>query len=97
MVILTSDHSSALAPSAKFSSRVFAPNSGIPEDAVTGSAHCLLAPYWSSVLGIEAGQLISARQASPRGGDIDLIWNEASSTVKMRADAVVIAKGELYI
>ena len=32
-----------------FVSRMFAPAIGIPEDPVTGSAHCVLAPYWSSV------------------------------------------------
>ncbi|MFC7592318.1 PhzF family phenazine biosynthesis protein [Nonomuraea antimicrobica] len=34
-----------------FVSRFFAPNVGVPEDPVTGSAHCALAPYWSARLG----------------------------------------------
>ena len=51
-----------------FVSRYFAPNSGIDEDPVTGSAHCLLAPYWASELGKE--QLI-AKQISSRGGVLE--------------------------
>ena len=48
-------------------SRYFAPKKGVAEDAVTGSAHCTLAPYWSAKL----GQLeIRAWQASPRGGEL---------------------------
>jgi PhzF family phenazine biosynthesis protein len=48
-----------------FVSRFFAPRDGIPEDPVTGSAHCKLAPYWSSRL--ERNDFI-AYQASKRGG-----------------------------
>jgi predicted PhzF superfamily epimerase YddE/YHI9 len=46
-------------------SRYFAPQKGANEDAVTGSAHCTLAPFWSDQLG---KPLILARQASSRGG-----------------------------
>ncbi len=51
--------------SCDFVSRYFAPAAGIPEDPVTGSAHCLLTPYWSKRLG--RGKL-EARQISARGG-----------------------------
>ena len=44
---------------------------GIPEDPVTGSAHCLLAPYWSSKLGI-IGSVLNGYQASKRGGVVDV-------------------------
>jgi predicted PhzF superfamily epimerase YddE/YHI9 len=50
-----------------FVSRFFAPKAGIPEDPVTGSAHCTLIPYWSARLG---KQRLHARQLSPRGGDL---------------------------
>lgn len=50
-----------------FVSRFFAPRLGIPEDPVTGSAHCTLAPYWAGRLGTH---LLSARQVSKRGGSI---------------------------
>lgn len=57
----------APAQSSDFVSRFFAPRAGIPEDPVTGSAHCTLVPYWSKKLGKK--ELI-AHQASRRGGDI---------------------------
>lgn len=50
-----------------FVSRFFAPRLGIPEDPVTGSAHCTLAPYWAGRLG---KRVLSARQVSKRGGSI---------------------------
>ena len=50
-----------------FVSRFFAPKLGIPEDPVTGSAHCALAPYWAKRLG---KNVLSARQVSRRGGNI---------------------------
>lgn len=52
-----------------FVSRYFAPHAGIDEDPVTGSAHCVLAPYWAGRLGRTA---LSARQVSARGGDLRL-------------------------
>jgi predicted PhzF superfamily epimerase YddE/YHI9 len=48
-----------------FVSRFFAPSHGIDEDAVTGSAHCTLAPYWSNRLGKTS---LTAWQISKRGG-----------------------------
>jgi len=48
-------------------SRVFAPGAGIDEDPVTGSAHCLLTPYWTARLGRDR---FTAYQASARGGHI---------------------------
>ena len=50
-----------------FVSRYFAPAKGIPEDPVTGGAHCMLAPYWANRLGKSA---LHAFQASKRGGEI---------------------------
>lgn len=50
-----------------FVSRFFAPRVGIPEDPVTGSAHCVLIPYWAAVL--EKTRL-RARQLSERGGEL---------------------------
>lgn len=48
-------------------SRVFAPGAGIDEDPVTGSAHCLLTPYWADRLGVDS---FTAYQASARGGHV---------------------------
>lgn len=50
-----------------FVSRVFGPNVGIPEDPVTGSAHCTLAVHWSERL--DRTELVG-HQASPRGGTV---------------------------
>jgi PhzF family phenazine biosynthesis protein len=50
-----------------FVSRYFAPAKGIPEDPVTGAAHCALAPYWATRLGKHT---MRAFQASRRGGEI---------------------------
>jgi PhzF family phenazine biosynthesis protein len=61
-----------------FVSRFFAPRAGIPEDPVTGSAHCTLIPYWAERLG---KSVLSARQLSPRRGEL---------TCEMHGDRVVI-------
>jgi predicted PhzF superfamily epimerase YddE/YHI9 len=50
-----------------FVSRFFAPGVGIPEDPVTGSAHCTLVPYWSERLGLKK---LTARQLSKRRGEL---------------------------
>lgn len=75
-----------------FVSRYFAPSYGIPEDPVTGSAHCALAPYWSSHLG--KGNL-HARQLSERGGEL---WCQvAEDRVLLKGKAVVTLEGSLTI
>ncbi len=52
-----------------FVSRFFAPRAGIPEDPVTGSAHCILTPYWATRRGKTR---LSARQISARGGELEV-------------------------
>lgn len=64
---------------ADFVSRFFAPQAGIDEDPVTGSAHCTLVPFWSARLGIRR---LRALQVSPRGGELFL---------EQRGDRVTIA------
>lgn len=54
-------------PGCDFVSRFFAPKAGIPEDPVTGSAHCSLIPYWAEKLNKHE---LFARQVSRRGGDL---------------------------
>jgi PhzF family phenazine biosynthesis protein len=73
-----------------FVSRFFAPQSGVPEDPVTGSAHCALMPYWSAKLGKK--ELI-AYQASPRGGVLRLRLD--GDRVKLGGQAVTVLRGEL--
>ena len=76
-----------------FVSRFFAPWIGINEDPVTGAAHTVLAPYWSSILGkVE----MSAYQASSRGGELS-VRITPNGRVNMIGKAVVVSKGELYV
>lgn len=57
----------AIGTEADFVSRFFAPKLGVPEDPVTGSAHCKLAPYWAKKLGKNP---LLAKQVSKRGGTL---------------------------
>ncbi|MGD0278278.1 MAG: PhzF family phenazine biosynthesis protein [Smithella sp.] len=75
-----------------FVSRFFAPNAGIPEDPVTGSAHCTLIPYWADRL--KKNQL-HAFQLSKRGGE--LFCENAGDRVRISGHAVLYASGELYL
>ncbi len=75
-----------------FVSRFFGPQVGINEDPVTGSAHCLLTPYWSAQLGRDR---LQARQISPRGGEL---WCELhGDRVFMSGQAVTVMKGVVYL
>ena len=73
-----------------FVSRFFAPAVGIDEDPVTGSAHCMLAPYWAERLGRSE---MTAYQASPRGGVVRL--RLAGDRVGISGQAVTVLRGEL--
>ncbi|MET0009092.1 MAG: PhzF family phenazine biosynthesis isomerase [Candidatus Thiodiazotropha sp. 6PLUC9] len=75
-----------------FISRFFAPALGIPEDPVTGSAHCTLAPYWGERL--DKSEL-QAYQASARGGDIGIRLN--GNRVTILGQAVTTMAGALYV
>ncbi len=75
-----------------FVSRFFAPQSGIDEDPVTGSAHTLLTPFWSKRLG---KQELKARQLSKRGGE--LFCRMDGSNVRIAGKARLYMKGEIYI
>jgi predicted PhzF superfamily epimerase YddE/YHI9 len=79
-------------PDYDFISRFFAPQLGIPEDPVTGSAHCLLAPYWAEKLGKSE---LTAYQASSRGGTLHLRLD--GQRVLIRGAAVIIFEGQLQI
>ena len=73
-----------------FVSRFFAPQSGISEDPVTGSAHTSLTPYWSNKLGKTK---LSARQISSRGGN--LLCEHKGDRVKIGGKAVLYLIGEI--
>jgi PhzF family phenazine biosynthesis protein len=83
---------SAPGESSDIVSRYFAPGYGIPEDPVTGSAHCALTPYWTKRLGKSQ---LHARQLSKRGGEL---WCEtASERVILRGKAVLTMQGTLEV
>ena len=75
-----------------FVSRFFAPRYGIPEDPVTGSAHCALAPYWCRRLGKAE---VEARQLSARGGELRCRWE--GERVKISGNAVLYLTGKIQI
>jgi PhzF family phenazine biosynthesis protein len=89
-VILTAAASSPAAHPYDFVSRFFAPGVGIDEDAVTGSAHCTLGPYWAARLGRTS---FLAWQASPRGGAVRVRVD--GERVKLGGQAVTVLRGEL--
>ncbi|MGB4131395.1 MAG: PhzF family phenazine biosynthesis protein, partial [Tepidanaerobacteraceae bacterium] len=73
-----------------FVSRFFAPGVGIPEDPVTGSAHCCLGPYWMKKL---KKQSFTAYQASERGGILKV--DVAGERVLISGKAVTVMEGKL--
>lgn len=75
-----------------FVSRFFAPEVGVFEDPVTGSAHCNLIPFWAERLGKDE---LFAKQISARGGE--LFCKLEGDRVKIGGNAVLYLKGEIYI
>lgn len=75
-----------------FVSRFFAPRAGVPEDPVTGSAHCTLIPYWAARLG---RNVLRARQVSARGGEL---WCELrGSRVRIAGQAALYLTGTIEV
>jgi PhzF family phenazine biosynthesis protein len=70
-------------------SRYFAPAKGIPEDPVTGGAHCMLAPYWADRLGTPE---LFAYQASARGGELRCVVR--GDRVELAGECVFYFEGE---
>ena len=75
-----------------FVSRFFAPQKGVDEDPVTGSAHCVLAPYWAKILGKSR---LEARQLSQRGGELTCVVDD--NRVTLLGDAVPYLRGSLWV
>ncbi len=75
-----------------FVSRFFAPGVGIPEDPVTGSAHCTLTPFWARRLGRNR---LRARQLSARGGELECELR--GNRVLIRGRAVLYMAGTIRI
>jgi PhzF family phenazine biosynthesis protein len=75
-----------------FVSRFFAPQVGVPEDPVTGSAHCTLVPFWAARLGKAR---LFARQVSKRGGEL---WcEERGERVAIAGHAVPYLEGVIDV
>lgn len=75
-----------------FISRFFAPGRGVPEDPVTGSAHCTLVPYWASRLSKSS---LTAYQASKRGGE--LFCEDRGDRVRIAGRAALFCTGTIYL
>lgn len=75
-----------------FVSRFFGPRVGIPEDPVTGSAHCILAPIWAEKLNKTK---FNAKQISARGGD--LVCELINDRVEISGQAKLFMKGKIYV
>jgi PhzF family phenazine biosynthesis protein len=73
-------------------SRFFAPRQGVPEDPVTGSSHCTLAPYWAERLGRTR---LRARQVSARGGEIECELH--GDRVSLSGNAVLLIRGTMRL
>lgn len=84
----------ATAPGKKsdFASRCFYPQTGVDEDPVTGSAHCLLTSFWSSKTGINA---FKAVQLSARGGGMECRLE--GDRVHLQGKAALYLKGEISV
>ncbi len=88
-VIVTSRSSD---PKFDFVSRYFAPAVGVNEDPVTGSSHCILAPYWSGKLGKRE---LTGYQASERSGVVRCEWRD--DRVVLEGNAVTVFKIEIVV
>jgi predicted PhzF superfamily epimerase YddE/YHI9 len=75
-----------------FVSRFFAPAKGVPEDPVTGSAHCTLIPYWAERLNKTK---LRARQVSRRGGELSC--EARGDRVRIAGRAVLFLAGEILL
>lgn len=75
-----------------FVSRFFAPNAGIPEDPVTGSAHCTLIPFWADRLNKSK---LCAKQVSKRGGE--LYCEHLGEQVRISGHVTEYSHGHIFI
>jgi PhzF family phenazine biosynthesis protein len=75
-----------------FVSRFFAPDKGVPEDPVTGSAHAALTPFWAKRL---SKKTMRARQVSPRGGD--LVCTDEGARAVISGPCALYMTGEISV
>lgn len=104
VVVTASGGCPPASPGASFVSRWFGPQVGVPEDPVTGSAHCALAPYWRGVMpevGSEddwaRGGWLLGHQASSRGGQVFTRLGPGGARVLLVGRATSITTGRLAV
>ena len=73
-------------------SRVFCPACGVPEDPVTGSAHCTIVPYFCELLGKRE---LRCAQVGARGGELRAVLREGGQRVAMAGRASLYLRGEI--
>ena len=78
-----------------FVSRFFAPNAGVDEDPVTGSAHCCLAPFWNERIAIPANRQMVGFQASKRGGLVQV--EMCNGRVLLSGRAITVIEGHIAV
>lgn len=86
-------------PEIDFRSRFFGPRCGVPEDPVTGSAHCMLAPYWAKRLGHapDASRTVFGFQASKRGGIVRCEMDGSEGLrVMLSGQAITTLEGTMF-
>ncbi|KAI2504480.1 Phenazine biosynthesis-like protein [Fragilaria crotonensis] len=92
MNINNSTTSTTTSKDVDFVSRFFGPKCGIPEDPVTGSAHCVLAPYFAQKLGKTE---LKAEQLSRRGGKLTCVLENYRVTIL--GSAIITFNGTCWI
>jgi PhzF family phenazine biosynthesis protein len=92
VIVTAAARGAAWTGGADYVTRWFAPAVGIPEDAVTGSAHCCLGPFWAARL--RKSDLL-ALQCSPRGGRAAVRVDPAGGRVALLGDCVTVFRGEI--
>ncbi|VDB86466.1 unnamed protein product [Peniophora sp. CBMAI 1063] len=87
-------HAAAREKGVAFETRMFAPDSGVYEDHVCGSAHGLLVPYWNRKLD-KKGATMHSHQASARGGDLWVNLDEEKALVRLAGHVIKVAQGNI--
>lgn len=78
-----------------YETRMFGPGLGVNEDHVSGSTQGLLAPYWDAKLEMK-GRTMLSHQASARGGDLWVTFDEGQKLVRLAGHVVKVAEGSIF-
>ena len=75
--------------------RLFAPDAGVHEDPVCGTAHTLATPYWMATR--ELSGVVNAKSVSSRGGDLKIQFGETEQRIKLSGKVKTVSQGELFV